>query len=163
MLRGLSYKFCWRLDYLRMLFSSCLVLTETTLSTLLRRCVLLPIRLISSTDLAVLSAQTQVIDHRLFAGLHFTGSTHIFKSLWKQIANNMDKYLSYPRIVGETGGKNWQLVHKSADVRAAAIGAIRGAFEYQGQKCSAASRAYIPSGLWSKIKDRLVQEIQGIK
>lgn len=77
-------------------------------------------------------SRPQVLEHRYFAGLHFTGSTHVFKTLWKNIALNIDNYLSYPRIVGETGGKNWQLVHSSADVRAAAIQAIRGAFEYQG-------------------------------
>lgn len=90
----------------------------------------------------------RAISHKYFAGLHFTGSTAVFKSLWKSVANNMDKYLSYPRMVGETGGKNWQLVHPSADVRAAVVQAIRGAFEYQGQKCSALSRLYVPRSLW---------------
>ena len=74
----------------------------------------------------------KVISHRMFAGLHFTGSTHVFKHLWKEIAGKMDNYLSYPRLVGETGGKNFQLVHESADIRASVVGAIRGAFEYQG-------------------------------
>ena len=108
----------------------------------------------------------RAISHKYFAGLHFTGSTHVFKSLWKSIANNMDKYLSYPRMVGETGGKNWQLVHPSADVRAAAIQAIRGAFEYQGQKCSALARLYVPRSLWEAkggFQDILVEEIKKIQ
>ncbi|KAI5479736.1 delta-1-pyrroline-5-carboxylate dehydrogenase [Pseudohyphozyma bogoriensis] len=105
-----------------------------------------------------------VIEHRLFAGLHFTGSTHVFRSLWKSIGNNLDKYLSYPRLVGETGGKNWQLVHESADVKAAAIQAIRGAYEYQGQKCSALARLYVPQTLWSQggFKDILLEEVAKI-
>jgi 1-pyrroline-5-carboxylate dehydrogenase len=82
---------------------------------------------------ATISLVDKVLSHRMFAGLHFTGSTHVFRSLWKQIGNNIDRYLSYPRVVGETGGKNFQLVHPSADLRAAVIGAIRGAFEYQGK------------------------------
>ena len=81
---------------------------------------------------ATISLVDKVLSHRMFAGLHFTGSTHVFRSLWKQIGNNIDRYLSYPRVVGETGGKNFQLVHPSADLRASVIGAIRGAFEYQG-------------------------------
>lgn len=109
----------------------------------------------------------RAIDHRLFAGLHFTGSTSVFKSLWKSIGANIDKYLSYPRLVGETGGKNFQLVHSSADVRAAAIGAIRGAFEYQGQKCSALSRLYVPRSLWEatgedSFKTILIDEVNKI-
>lgn len=82
---------------------------------------------------ATISLVDKVLSHRMFAGLHFTGSTHVFRSLWKQIGNNIDRYLSYPRVVGETGGKNFQLVHPSADIRAAVIGAIRGAFEFQGE------------------------------
>ncbi|GAA5949032.1 hypothetical protein JCM21900_003180 [Sporobolomyces salmonicolor] len=107
----------------------------------------------------------RVISHRMFAGLHFTGSTHVFKHLWKKIASNVDKYLSYPRLVGETGGKNFQLVHESADVRAAVIGAIRGAFEYQGQKCSALSRLYVPKKLWEGkglFKETLLDELAKI-
>ncbi|GAA5821771.1 hypothetical protein JCM10212_004798 [Sporobolomyces blumeae] len=107
----------------------------------------------------------RVISHRMFAGLHFTGSTHVFKHLWKEIAGKMDNYLSYPRLVGETGGKNFQLVHESADVRAAVIGAIRGAFEYQGQKCSALSRLYVPKKLWEGkglFKETLVAELEKI-
>ncbi|KAM0792816.1 hypothetical protein ACM66B_002582 [Microbotryomycetes sp. NB124-2] len=105
----------------------------------------------------------RAISHRLFAGLHFTGSTAVFKSLWKSIANNMDKYLSYPRMVGETGGKNWQLVHSSADLRASVVQAVRGAFEYQGQKCSALSRLYVPRSLWEGgFEKMLVAEVEKI-
>ncbi|KAL8291664.1 hypothetical protein RQP46_001922 [Phenoliferia psychrophenolica] len=114
---------------------------------------------------ATIKLTAKVIEHKYFAGLHFTGSTHVFKTLWKDIANNLDNYLSYPRIVGETGGKNWQLVHSSADVRAAAIQAIRGAFEYQGQKCSALARLYVPRSLWEAkdgFKSILVDEIKKI-
>ncbi|GAA5831061.1 hypothetical protein JCM11251_005130 [Rhodosporidiobolus azoricus] len=104
----------------------------------------------------------KVLNHRMFAGLHFTGSTHVFRHLWKKIGNNIDKYLSYPRVVGETGGKNFQLVHPSANVQAAVIGAIRGAFEYQGQKCSALSRLYVPKSLWPEFKEKLVAETNKI-
>ncbi|GAA5905944.1 hypothetical protein JCM8208_003382 [Rhodotorula glutinis] len=112
---------------------------------------------------ATISLVDRVLDHRMFAGLHFTGSTHVFRHLWKKIGNNIDKYLSYPRVVGETGGKNFQLVHPSADVRAAAIGAIRGAFEYQGQKCSALSRLYVAKSLWDgDFKETLLSEVAKI-
>ena len=89
-----------------------------------------------------------VFKHREFTGLHFTGSTQTFQTIWKNIAQNIANYKSYPRIVGETGGKDFVIAHHSADARALAVGLVRGAFEYQGQKCSAASRAYIPSNLW---------------
>ncbi|GAA5873962.1 hypothetical protein JCM3774_004052 [Rhodotorula dairenensis] len=111
---------------------------------------------------ATVSLVDKVLAHRMFAGLHFTGSTHVFRSLWKQIGNNIDRYLSYPRVVGETGGKNFQLVHPSADLRAAVIGALRGAFEYQGQKCSALSRLYVPKSMWEgqgKFKETLLAEV----
>ena len=112
---------------------------------------------------ATISLVDRVLEHRMFAGLHFTGSTHVFRHLWKKIGNNIDKYLSYPRVVGETGGKNFQLVHPSADVRAAAIGAIRGAFEYQGQKCSALSRLYVAKSLWDgDFKETLLSEVAKI-
>jgi len=90
-----------------------------------------------------------VFAHREFASLHFTGSTSIFKKLWKDIAMNIENYRSYPRIVGETGGKNFHLVHESANVNMAVIETIRAAFEYQGQKCSACSRLYVPKGMWA--------------
>jgi 1-pyrroline-5-carboxylate dehydrogenase len=97
------------------------------------------------------------------AGLHFTGSTGTFRHLWRTIANNLENYRAYPRIVGETGGKDFVFVHPSADVEAVAANLIRGAFEYQGQKCSAASRAYVPKSLWSELSERLVAEIAQIK
>lgn len=102
----------------------------------------------------------QCIDSPDFAGLHFTGSTHIFRKLYKDIAQNIDIYKGYPRIVGETGGKNWHLYHPSADVKSGVIQAIRAAFEYQGQKCSALSRAYVPESLWNKggFKEQLIEQ-----
>ena len=108
----------------------------------------------------------QAIDHKEFASLHFTGSTHIFRELWKKIANNIDKYRTYPRIVGETGGKNFHLVHESADVPSCVIQAIRSAFEYQGQKCSALSRLYVPQSMWNAkggFKEQLVAQVNAIK
>ncbi|KAF8324560.1 Aldehyde/histidinol dehydrogenase [Cantharellus anzutake] len=106
----------------------------------------------------------QAIDHPDFASLHFTGSTAVFKSLWKSIGNNIEKYKSYPRIVGETGGKNFHLVHSSADVDNAVQQSVRSAFEYQGQKCSALSRLYVPASLWNGgFKDKLLQTTASIK
>lgn len=103
------------------------------------------------------------INHREFASLHFTGSTFVFRQLWKQIANNLDKYRGYPRIVGETGGKNFHLVHKSADPDHAVVQAIRGAFEYQGQKCSALSRLYVPASMWQGgFKEKLLAHVESI-
>lgn len=93
-----------------------------------------------------------IFKHRDFAGLHFTGSTGVFKHLWKTIGQNIDLYRSYPRIVGETGGKDFVVAHESADAEEVATGLVRGAFEFQGQKCSAASRAYIPSNIWGDVK-----------
>ena len=91
----------------------------------------------------------QVLAHPSFAALHFTGSTAVFKQLWKNVAANIDTYRSYPRLVGETGGKNFHLVHPSAEPRNAVMQTVRGAFEYQGQKCSALSRLYVASSLWN--------------
>ncbi|KAF8506212.1 delta-1-pyrroline-5-carboxylate dehydrogenase [Gautieria morchelliformis] len=106
----------------------------------------------------------QAIAHPSFASLHFTGSTFVFKKLWKDIAANLDKYKGYPRIVGETGGKNFHVVHSSAAVTNAVYQAIRGAFEYQGQKCSALSRLYVSSTVWKNgFKDQLVKGTQRIK
>tara|TARA_B100001094_G_scaffold59588_1_gene55034 strand:+ start:490 stop:2115 length:1626 start_codon:yes stop_codon:yes gene_type:complete len=98
-----------------------------------------------------------------FSGLHFTGSTFIFKELWKQIGVNIHNYKTYPRIVGETGGKDFILAHQSANPRQVATGIIRGAFEFQGQKCSAASRAYLPKSLWADIKAHLLEDLKSIK
>lgn len=98
-----------------------------------------------------------------FSGLHFTGSTFIFKELWKQIGVNIHNYKTYPRIVGETGGKDFILAHQSAHPKQVATGIIRGAFEFQGQKCSAASRAYLPKSLWADIKAHLLEDLKSIK
>ena len=98
-----------------------------------------------------------------FSGLHFTGSTHVFKHLWKQIGNNIDTYKTYPRIVGETGGKDFIWAHNSANPLQVATAITRGAFEYQGQKCSAASRAYIPASIWSDVKKHLVAQTSELK
>ena len=98
-----------------------------------------------------------------FSGLHFTGSTHIFKELWKQIGNNIHNYKTYPRIVGETGGKDFIVAHPSANAKQVATGMLRGAFEFQGQKCSAASRSYIPQSLWPEIKAFMIAEMKTFK
>jgi 1-pyrroline-5-carboxylate dehydrogenase len=98
-----------------------------------------------------------------FAGIHFTGSTTVFRSLWKTIGDNLERYRTYPRIVGETGGKDFIVAHASADADALAVAMVRGAFEYQGQKCSAASRAYIPDTLWPAVRDRVVAMIEDIR
>ncbi len=104
-----------------------------------------------------------VMEHPDFAGFHFTGSTGVFQYIWKTIGANISKYKTYPRIVGETGGKDFVFVHKTADVDAVVTALVRGAFEFQGQKCSAASRAYIPDVLWDEIKTKLVDEVKSIK
>lgn len=109
------------------------------------------------------SAGEVIFKHRDFGGIHFTGSTEVFRGLWKNIGENLDKYKSYPRIVGETGGKDFVMVHKSAVPAEVATALSRGAFEYQGQKCSAASRAYIPSNLWNEVKRILVEQISSMK
>jgi len=103
-----------------------------------------------------------VLAHPQFASLHYTGSTAVFRSLYAQIATGIQNatYKGYPRIVGETGGKNFHLIHRSADVENAVINTVRGAFEYQGQKCSATSRAYVPASLWPQIKPGLIEETQ---
>lgn len=104
-----------------------------------------------------------VFNHPDFAGIHFTGSTGVFNKMWETIGANMNKYKSYPRIVGETGGKDFVIAHKSADVDVVVTALARGAFEYQGQKCSAASRAYIPSNLAASIKKKLVETVKTMK
>ena len=104
-----------------------------------------------------------VFKHRAFAGLHFTGSTNVFRNLWQTIGKNISNYRSYPRIVGETGGKDFIVAHKSANPKQVATGISRGAFEYQGQKCSAASRAYLPSNLWKEIKEQIVKDVNSFK
>ena len=106
---------------------------------------------------------TPAMTHPDFAGLHFTGSTATFNGMWKLMAENLPHYRGYPRIVGETGGKDFVFAHPSADVQALAVALARGAFEYQGQKCSAASRAYIPQSLWPAVRDRLCGMISEMK
>ena len=103
------------------------------------------------------------LKHRDLAGVHFTGSTVVFNSMWNTIGTNMSSYRSYPRIVGETGGKDFMIAHSSADVQAFAVGVVRGAFEYQGQKCSACSRIYVPKSIWPEVKARIVAMIDEIK
>lgn len=98
-----------------------------------------------------------------FAGVHFTGSTTVFKNIWQQIGNNIHKYKSYPRIVGETGGKDFIIAHPSANPKQVATGISRGAFEFQGQKCSAASRAYLPKSLWTEIKEYIIEDVNSFK
>ncbi|MGQ0764245.1 MAG: L-glutamate gamma-semialdehyde dehydrogenase [Gemmatimonadota bacterium] len=105
-------------------------------------------------DSAMISSQ--VLNHRDLAGVHFTGSTQVFNEMWKTIGGNMSRYRSYPRIVGETGGKDFIVAHPSADPAALSVAIARGGFEYQGQKCSAASRVYIPRSLWNEVRDRTV-------
>lgn len=104
-----------------------------------------------------------VFKHKHFAGLHFTGSTGVFRHLWKEIGNNIENYRSYPRIVGETGGKDFVMVHRSSHAAEVATALSRGAFEFQGQKCSAASRAYVPSNIWPEVKRILVEQVNSFK
>jgi 1-pyrroline-5-carboxylate dehydrogenase len=104
-----------------------------------------------------------VFNHKDFAGLHFTGSTAVFKNIWKIIGNNIEKYRSYPRIVGETGGKDFIVAHPSADPLAVATGISRGAFEFQGQKCSAASRVYLPNTLSESVLNKVVEDVKSFE
>jgi 1-pyrroline-5-carboxylate dehydrogenase len=104
-----------------------------------------------------------VLESRDFAGVHFTGSTHVFKDIWAKIGTNIHHYKTYPRIVGETGGKDFVVAHPSANVKQVATGITRGAFEFQGQKCSAASRAYIPKSLWPAVKQQLITDVKSMK
>jgi 1-pyrroline-5-carboxylate dehydrogenase len=104
-----------------------------------------------------------VFNHPDFAGIHFTGSTGVFQNIWKTIGNNIHKYKTYPRIVGETGGKDFVLAHPSADADVVSVALLRGAFEYQGQKCSAASRAYIPASLWPAVKEKMQRDMATFK
>lgn len=104
-----------------------------------------------------------IFNHPEFAGLHFTGSTGVFQHLWKTIGNNISKYKSYPRIVGETGGKDYIVIHKSADVQAASVAISRGAFEFQGQKCSAASRVYISESVYDAVMEKTLQDVASFK
>jgi 1-pyrroline-5-carboxylate dehydrogenase len=104
-----------------------------------------------------------IFQHPDFAGIHFTGSTEVFQNIWKTIGNNIHRYKSYPRIVGETGGKDFILAHRSADAQVLVTAISRGAFEYQGQKCSAASRVYVPDNLWPEVKTGLIADLKSFK
>ena len=104
-----------------------------------------------------------VLASRDFAGVHFTGSTHVFKDIWAKIGTNIHHYKTYPRIVGETGGKDFVVAHPSANVKQVATGIVRGAFEFQGQKCSAASRAYVPQSMWPELKKQLITDVKSMK
>ena len=108
-------------------------------------------------------AGNEIFSHPDFAGIHFTGSTEVFQHMWKTIGGNIEKYKSYPRIVGETGGKDFIFAHPTADRKALVVAMVRGAFEFQGQKCSAASRAYIPESMWPEVRERMENMIKGIK
>jgi len=104
-----------------------------------------------------------VLNHLDLGGVHFTGSTYVFSTIWLTIGSDIRKYYSYPRIVGETGGKDFIFAHSSTDMEALVTGIVRGAYEYQGQKCSAPSRVYIPDDIWPKVKSRLVEEIETVR
>ena len=104
-----------------------------------------------------------ILAHPDFAGVHYTGSTFVFKEIWKKIGTNIHTYKTYPRIVGETGGKDFVLAHQSANVKQVVTGITRGSFEFQGQKCSAASRAYIPQSLWPAVKEQLITDVKSMK
>jgi 1-pyrroline-5-carboxylate dehydrogenase len=102
------------------------------------------------------------LNHPDLAGIHFTGSTAVFQEMWQKVGQNIARYRSYPRLVGETGGKDFIIAHPSADGNALVTAIVRGAFEYQGQKCSAASRVYIPESIWSRVKDNLLEQVSGL-
>jgi 1-pyrroline-5-carboxylate dehydrogenase len=104
----------------------------------------------------------RVLNHRELAGIHFTGSTEVFHGMWREVGHNVDRYRTYPRLVGETGGKDFIVAHESADPDALRTALVRGAFEYQGQKCSAASRAYIPRSIWKTMKSELADQVDAI-
>lgn len=109
------------------------------------------------------TAGSVIFDHPEFAGLHFTGSTGVFRSIWQTVASKLERYKSFPRLIGETGGKDFVVAHSTADPKTVAVALSRGAFEFQGQKCSAASRAYIPISLWPKVKDFLISDLKQMK
>jgi 1-pyrroline-5-carboxylate dehydrogenase len=123
----------------------------------------LPAGVINMVTVSGQAAGEVIFAHKEFAGIHFTGSTDVFRQLWKNIAHNIENYRSYPRIVGETGGKDFVMVHNSANAAEVATALSRGAFEFQGQKCSAASRAYIPESLWPAVKEILVAQVNSFK
>src|SRR3989449_1339294 len=104
-----------------------------------------------------------IVADRHLAGIHFTGSTEVFQSLWKRVADRLTAYAGYPRLVGETGGKDFIVAHASADAEALAVGMVRGAYEYQGQKCSAASRAYVPESVWPRVRERVLAMLADVR
>src|SRR5207244_3715752 len=104
-----------------------------------------------------------LLDSRDLAGIHFTGSTAVFQGMWKTVGAKLHTYRSYPRLVGETGGKDFIVAHPSADPDALVVAMVRGAFEYQGQKCSAASRVYVPQSLWPDVRDRAIATMRELR
>ena len=123
----------------------------------------LPAGVINMVTVSGQAAGEVIFAHKEFAGIHFTGSTDVFRQLWKNIAHNIENYRSYPRIVGETGGKDFVMVHNSANAAEVATALSRGAFEFQGQKCSAASRAYVPSNIWPEVKRIFMEQVNSFK
>ena len=117
----------------------------------------------STSSTAPVRVGEAALDSPDLAGIHFTGSTGVFQSMWKTVGNNIERYRNYPRIVGETGGKDFILAHPTADVDAVATAIVRGSFEYQGQKCSAASRVFVPAQVWPELKERLVEDVRALK
>lgn len=109
------------------------------------------------------AAGKEIFTHPDFAGFHFTGSTGVFNNIWKQVGDNIATYKTYPRIIGETGGKDFVMVHESAEIKETATGIVRGSFEYQGQKCSAVSRTYIPSSIWPELRKEIEDQVTSIK
>jgi 1-pyrroline-5-carboxylate dehydrogenase len=104
-----------------------------------------------------------ILENPHLAGIHYTGSTEVFRQLWKNLGDNISRYVNYPRLVGETGGKNFVFVHQSADTDAVVTALLRGAYEFSGQKCSAASRAYVPASMWKEVKAKLIEGIKSFK
>jgi 1-pyrroline-5-carboxylate dehydrogenase len=141
--------------------------TTAVLSNYLFMCLLeeagLPAGVINFIPCRGIDVSKYVLTNENLAGFHFTGSTEVFSGVWTTVGNNIRKYKCYPRIVGETGGKDFVFVHKSADVKPVVAALVRGSFEFQGQKCSAASRAYVPKSLWPQIKDMMLEEIGKLK
>jgi 1-pyrroline-5-carboxylate dehydrogenase len=123
----------------------------------------LPPGVINMVSGSAANVSEQVLAHRELAGIHFTGSTEVFQGMWRTVGENVDKYRTYPRLVGETGGKDFVVAHESADSDALRTALIRGAFEYQGQKCSAASRAYIPQSMWKRLRSEMADEVEAIR
>jgi 1-pyrroline-5-carboxylate dehydrogenase len=122
----------------------------------------LPPGVINMVSGSAAKVSEQVLGHRELAGIHFTGSTEVFQGMWRTVGQNVDHYRTYPRLVGETGGKDFVVAHESADQDALRTALIRGAFEYQGQKCSAASRAYIPQSMWKGMRSAMADEVEAI-